>query len=102
MEARIDLIWGDDNSLGQESITAFIHQLDGLERRGVLLTRRLQVMMVVAALIGAAYGVIGLYLSYYISVASGAAIVLVCTAFFLLALFFAPTRGIVWRFARNR
>jgi len=35
-------------------------------------------------------------------VASGAAIVLVCTTFFLLALFFAPTRGIVWRYARNR
>jgi ABC-type Mn2+/Zn2+ transport system permease subunit len=67
-----------------------------------LLTRRLPVMMVVAALIGAISGVIGLYLSYYVSVASGAAIVLVCTAFFLLALFFAPARGIVWRHARNR
>jgi len=66
-----------------------------------LLTRRLPVMMVAAALIGAISGVIGLYLSYYVSVASGAAIVLVCTAFFLLALFFAPTRGIAWRFARN-
>ena len=39
-----------------------------------LLTRRLPVMMVVAALIGAGSGVIGLYLSYYVSVASGAAI----------------------------
>ena len=66
-----------------------------------MLTRRLPVMMVAAALIGAISGVIGLYLSYYVSVASGAAIVLVCTAFFLLALFFAPTRGIAWRFARN-
>jgi len=66
-----------------------------------LLTRRLPVMMATAALIGAVSGVIGLYLSYYVSVASGAAIVLVCTTFFLLALFFAPTRGIVWRYARN-
>lgn len=67
-----------------------------------LLTRRLPVMMVTAAVIGALSGVIGLYLSYTISVASGAAIVLVCTAFFLLALFFAPQRGAAWRFARNR
>ena len=37
-----------------------------------LLTRRLPVMMAVAALIGAVSGVIGLYLSYYVSVASGA------------------------------
>jgi hypothetical protein len=27
--------------------------------------------------------------------------VLVCTTFFLLALFFTPTRGIVWRYGRN-
>ncbi len=67
-----------------------------------LLTRRLPVMMVTAATIGALSGVIGLYLSYTVSVASGAAIVLVCTAFFLLALFFAPGRGAAWRFARGR
>ncbi len=62
-----------------------------------LLTRRLPVMMVVAALAGAASAVIGLYLSYYVNVASGAAIVLVCTAFFLLALVFAPGRGLLAR-----
>ena len=62
-----------------------------------LLTRRLPVMMAVAATIGALSAVIGLYLSYYVSVASGAAIVLVCTAFFLLALVFAPERGLLAR-----
>lgn len=67
-----------------------------------LLTRRLPVMMLTAALIGAASGVVGLYLSYYVSVASGAAIVLVSTAFFLLALFFAPGRGAIWQFAHGR
>jgi ABC-type Mn2+/Zn2+ transport system permease subunit len=61
-----------------------------------LLTRRLPAMMSLAALTGALSGVVGLYLSYYASVASGAAIVLVCTAFFLLALLFAPRRGLVW------
>lgn len=62
-----------------------------------LLTRRLPVMMAVAATIGALSAITGLYLSYYVSVASGAAIVLVCTAFFLLALVFAPGRGLVAR-----
>jgi manganese/iron transport system permease protein len=62
-----------------------------------LLTRRLPVMMVVAALAGAVSAVTGLYLSYYVNVASGAAIVLVCTAFFLLALVFAPGRGLLAR-----
>lgn len=50
-----------------------------------LLTRRLPLMMALAAAIGSASGVVGLYLSYYINVASGAAIVLTCTAFFILA-----------------
>lgn len=49
-----------------------------------LLTRRLPVMMVLASLFAALSGVIGLYISYYFNVASGAAIVLTCTAFFIL------------------
>lgn len=50
-----------------------------------LLTKRLPVMMVLAAVIASASGVIGLYFSYYINVASGPAIVLTATTFFLLA-----------------
>lgn len=49
-----------------------------------LLTRRLLTMMTLAALIAAASGVVGLYLSYYLSLASGAAIVLTCTAVFIV------------------
>jgi ABC-type Mn2+/Zn2+ transport system permease subunit len=50
-----------------------------------LLTDRLPRMMVIAALIAMASGLIGLYASYYFSVSSGAAIVLTCTACFGLA-----------------
>lgn len=50
-----------------------------------LLTRRLPIMMALAAAIASVSGVIGLYISYYANVASGAAIVLTCTAFFILA-----------------
>jgi ABC-type Mn2+/Zn2+ transport system permease subunit len=62
-----------------------------------LLTRRLPTMMGIAALIGAFSSVAGLYASFYINVASGAAVVLIATAIFLLAFLFAPTRGIMWR-----
>jgi manganese/iron transport system permease protein len=65
-----------------------------------LLTRRLPPMMTLAALIGAFSGVVGLYLSFYLNITSGAAIVLVCTAIFALAFFFAPQRGWVWRLGR--
>jgi manganese/iron transport system permease protein len=39
-------------------------------------------MMALAATFASLSGVIGLYLSYYLSIASGAAIVLTATAFF--------------------
>lgn len=66
-----------------------------------LLTRRLSSMMLVAAAIGATSAVAGLYLSYYVNVASGAAVVLVCTAFFLLAYLLAPGRGLLWSWIRR-
>jgi len=50
-----------------------------------LLTYRLPRMMSLAAVFASLSGVIGLYLSYYLSIASGAAIVLTATFFFLIA-----------------
>ncbi len=49
-----------------------------------LLTRRLPVMMFLAAVFASFSGVAGLYLSYYFNLASGAAIVLTCTALFVV------------------
>lgn len=66
-----------------------------------LLTRRLPTMMLLAAIIGALASVIGLYVSYYLNLASGAVIVLTATAFFLLAFLFAPGRGLVWEKLRG-
>jgi ABC-type Mn2+/Zn2+ transport system permease subunit len=62
-----------------------------------LLTRRLAMMMVIAASIGAFSSIAGLYASFYSNVASGAAVVLIATIIFLIAFLFAPARGIVWR-----
>jgi manganese/iron transport system permease protein len=50
-----------------------------------LLTRRLSQMMGLAAVFASLSGIIGLYLSYYLSIASGAAIVLTATFFFVIA-----------------
>lgn len=50
-----------------------------------LLTNRLPRMMFLAAIFASLSGVIGLYLSYYLSIASGAAIVLTATFFFAAA-----------------
>jgi manganese/iron transport system permease protein len=58
-----------------------------------LLTHRLSSMMVLAAVFASLSGVIGLYLSYYLSIASGAAIVLTATVFFMLAFGWKKTKG---------
>ncbi len=50
-----------------------------------LLTRRLSSMMLMSAGLGALSSVIGLYLSYYLNIVSGSAIVLTATFFFLIA-----------------
>jgi manganese/iron transport system permease protein len=67
-----------------------------------LLVRRLSAMMLVSALIGAGSSVAGLYLSYYLDVASGAAVVLTATAAFLVAFVAAPRRGMLARRAATR
>ncbi len=67
-----------------------------------LLTRRLPSMMLVSAVIGVISAIGGLYASYYFNVATGAAMVLVATAIFVLVFLFAPERGVVWRVTRRR
>jgi manganese/iron transport system permease protein len=61
-----------------------------------LLARRLPAMMLISGLLGAASSLVGLFASYYLNVASGAAIVLTATLFFVVVYLFAPGRGLVW------
>ena len=62
-----------------------------------LLTKRLTTMMLIAAVIGAFSSIAGLYISFYVNVASGAAVVLTASVVFLVVFLFAPRRGLVWR-----
>ena len=57
-----------------------------------LLTLRFGRLMAVAILVGLVSPVVGLYLSYWLNSASGATIVLVETAIFLVALLLGPRR----------
>jgi manganese/iron transport system permease protein len=58
-----------------------------------LLVKRFTAMIQVAALIGISAAVVGLYLSYSLDIASGAAIVILETLLFLLALAFTSIRS---------
>lgn len=60
-----------------------------------LLTRRLPTMMLWASLFGAVSAMSGLYLSYYLEIASGAAIVLVASGLFGFVYLLAPRRGLL-------
>ncbi len=59
-----------------------------------LLVKRLHQMMILGAVIGVVASVSGMYLSYFLNLPSGPAIVLVVSGFFVLALLFSPTQGI--------
>jgi manganese/iron transport system permease protein len=59
-----------------------------------LLTQRLPTMMALASLFAALSGVIGLYFSYYLSIASGAAIVLTATTFFVIAFLWKRVKSV--------
>ena len=62
-----------------------------------LLTKRLSAMMVIAALIGAIGGIVGVWLSWHLNTAASAMIVLTYSSIFLLAFLFAPGRGLLRR-----
>jgi manganese/iron transport system permease protein len=63
----------------------------------IFLTQRLWRIMAIASLIGAGSGLAGLYISYYLSIAAGPAIVLVASAVFIIVFLAAPRKGLIWR-----
>lgn len=67
-----------------------------------LLTDRLGLMMFLAPVIGGGSALVGLYLSWSFDLPVGGMIVLVATAVFLLAWFFAPRHGLVMKYLRKK
>lgn len=58
-----------------------------------LLTDNFGRMMVISVLVGALCGFVGIYVSYYVDVSSGASIVLVAACAFMLALLYSAVRN---------
>lgn len=67
-----------------------------------LISVRFTRLMLTAAVVGTLSAVVGLYLSYWLDVASGATIVLVQTGLFLIALALGPRSGLLGRARRRR
>ncbi|MCP8894365.1 metal ABC transporter permease [Shinella daejeonensis] len=60
-----------------------------------LLTDRFQRLVIIAAALGASTSLVGAYLSYFLDGATGGIIVVLQTAIFLSAFFFAPKHGLL-------
>ncbi|PSF38299.1 hypothetical protein C7H19_04710 [Aphanothece hegewaldii CCALA 016] len=60
-----------------------------------LLVKELYQMMILGSVFGIFSGISGMYLSYYLDIPSGPAIVIVVFISFVLALLFSPTQGIL-------
>lgn len=60
-----------------------------------LLVKELHQMIVLGSVIGIISSVSGMYLSYYLDLPSGAAIVMIISSFFLLAFLFSPRQGML-------
>lgn len=67
-----------------------------------LLSNNLKKILFLSPMFGTISAVAGLYLSYHFNFASGASIVLVAVAMFLLAFLFSPKEGVVTRLFRRR
>ncbi len=67
-----------------------------------LLSNSLKKILVLSSLFGMLSAVAGLYLSYHFNFASGASIVLVAVAMFMLAFLFSPKEGVVTKLIRRR
>lgn len=60
-----------------------------------LLVKELHQMMLLGSALGALSSIAGMYLSYYLDIPSGSAIVLVAFGLFLLAFLFSPSQGVL-------
>jgi ABC-type Mn2+/Zn2+ transport system permease subunit/Mn-dependent DtxR family transcriptional regulator len=69
---------------------------------GLLLSDRLQKVLVLAALFGLLSAVVGLTASILLETTPGPAMAVVATLFYLLAVFFAPKKGLIFRFFQKR
>lgn len=67
-----------------------------------MLTDNLKRMIALSSSIGALSGLVGLYISYYEAVPSGAAVVLTATVIFGLVFLFAPRTGVVFTRVKRR
>jgi manganese/iron transport system permease protein len=84
-------------SMQAVGVVLVVSLLVGPASTAYLLVKELHQMMVLGSMIGVVSSVSGMYISYYLNVPSGPAIVLAVSGLFILALLFSPSQGILMR-----
>jgi len=82
-------------SMQTVGVALVVALLVGPATTAYLLVKELHQMMGLGALLGAVSSVIGMYISYYLNVPSGPCIVLISCGFFVLAVLFSPSEGLL-------
>ncbi len=82
-------------SMQTVGVVLVVALLVGPATTAYLLVKELHQMMGLGALLGAVSSVIGMYISYYLNVPSGPCIVLISCGFFVLAVLFSPSEGLL-------
>ncbi len=68
----------------------------------LLLSKRLERIVVISALFGLISATLGLFIAIVLDTTPGPAMALVATLFYFLAVMFAPEKGLVWKATRKR
>ena len=84
-------------SMQTVGVVLVVALLVGPATTAYLLVKELHQMMGLGALLGAVSSIIGMYASYYLNVPSGPCIVLISFGFFVLAVLFSPSQGLLTR-----
>lgn len=84
-------------SMQAVGVVLVVSLLIGPSISAYLLVKELHQMMILGGILASISGVIGIYLSYYLNVPSGASIVLVVSILFLFAFLFSPSQGVLTR-----
>lgn len=82
-------------SMQTVGVVLVVALLVGPATTAYLLVKELHQMMGLGALLGVAASITGMYTSYYLNVPSGPCIVLISFGFFLLAVLFSPSQGLL-------
>ena len=85
-------------SMQTVGVVLVVALLVGPATTAYLLVKELHQMMVLGALLGVIASIMGMYTSYYLNVPSGPCIVLISFGFFVLAVLFSPSQGLLTRF----